>query len=136
MSNLRPGLKMSPWPGCWRRCSRGNLENPVKVKVFDKLKARVYIFAKDAEAGITLNFEKGKLTVYGGQEGQPELAITTDATTLLELANINIKAGMPWYFDETGRSILRKLLKKELKIKGMYAHPLKLTAVTKVMSLN
>ena len=43
---------------------------------------------------------------------------------------------MPWYFDETGRSILRKLLKKELKIKGMYAHPLKLTAVTKVMSLN
>jgi hypothetical protein len=133
---LAPGAEDVPMAGMLAEMLKGNLENPVKVKVFNKLKARVYIFAEDAEAGITLNFEKGRLTVYGGQEGQPDLAITTDATTLLELANINIKAGMPWYFDETGRSILRKLFKKELKIKGMYAHLLKLTAVTKVMSLN
>ena len=133
---LAPGAEDVPMAGMLAEMLRGNLDNPAKVKVFNRLKARVYIYAADAEAGITLNFEKGRLTVYGGEEGQPDLAITTDATTLLELANINIKAGMPWYFDETGKSILKKLFKKELKIKGMYAHPLKLTAVTKVMSLN
>jgi hypothetical protein len=76
------------------------------------------------------------LTVHGGEEGKPDLSIITDANTLLELANISIKMGLPYYFDETGRAVVKKLLKRELKIKGMFTHLGALTKLTKVMSLN
>jgi hypothetical protein len=113
-----------------------NLEKPEKMKDFNKLKSRVFIKAEDAETEITMLFDKGSLTVYGGMEGKPDIAITTDAATLLDLANINIKFGMPYYFDETGRTIVMKLLKRELKIKGMFLHLGALTRLTKIMSLN
>jgi hypothetical protein len=113
-----------------------NLEKPEKMKDFNKLKSRVFIKAEDAETEITMLFDKGSLTVYGGMEGKPDIAITTDAATLLDLANINIKFGMPYYFDETGRAIVMKLLKRELKIKGMFIHLGALTRLTKIMSLN
>jgi hypothetical protein len=115
---------------------KANLEKPEKQKDFNKLKARVYINAKDAEAEMTMVFDKGSLTVYGGKEGKPDIAIITDAATLLDLANINIKFGMPYYFDETGMAVVKKLLKRELQIKGMFTHYFALNRLTKIMSLN
>jgi hypothetical protein len=113
-----------------------NLEKPEKMKDFNKLKARVFINATDAEAEITMVFDKGSLTVYGGKEGKPDISIITDAATLLDLANINIKFGMPYYFDEAGMAVVKKLLKRELKLKGMFTHYFALNRLTKIMSLN
>ena len=113
-----------------------NLEKPEKLKDFNKLKARVYINAKDAETEMTMVFDRGSLTVYGGKEGAPDISIITDAATLLDLANINIKFGMPYYFDETGMAVVKKLLKRELQIKGMFTHYFALNRLTKIMSLN
>lgn len=115
---------------------KANLEKPEKLKDFNKLKARVYIHAVDAETEITMDFDRGSLTVYGGKEGSPDISIETDAATLLDLANINIKYGMPWYFDETGMAVVKKLLRKELRIKGMFTRLGALTRLTKIMSLN
>lgn len=113
-----------------------NLEKPEKLKDFKKLKARVYICAEDAETEITMVFDRGSLTVYGGKEGKPDISIVTDAASLLDLANMNIKFGMPWYFDEVGMGVVKKLLKRELKIKGMFTHLIALTLLSKIMSLN
>ncbi len=115
---------------------KANLEKPEKLKDFNKLKARVHINAKDADTEMTMVFDKGVMTVYGGKEGNPDISIVTDAATLLDLANINIKLGMPYYFDETGMAVVKKLLKRELKIKGMFLHLGALTRLTKIMSLN
>ncbi len=114
---------------------KANLEKPEKLKDFNKLKARVYIHAVDAETEITMDFNRGSLTVYGGKEGKPDLSIETDAASLLDLANLKIKYGMPWYFDETGMGVVKKLLKRELKIKGMVTHLGDLTRLSKIMSL-
>jgi len=134
--SLAPSAEEVPMAGMLADMLKANLEKPEKLKDFNNLKARVYLYAKDADAGITMDFDKGKLVVYGGEEGKPDISITTDAATLLELANINIKFGMPNYFDKTGREIVKKLLKRELKIKGMFTHLGALTKVTKIMSLN
>lgn len=115
---------------------KANLEKPEKLKDFNRLKARVYIHAVDAETEITMDFDRGSLTVYGGKEGKPDLSIETDASSLLDLANLKIKYGMPWYFDETGLGVVKKLLRRELKIKGMFAHLGALTRLSKIMSLN
>jgi hypothetical protein len=115
---------------------RTNLQNkPEREKDFNSLQGNIYIRAEDADVDITLAFEKGKLTVHGGKVGKPKVSIVTDSETLLNLANISIKMGLPYYFDETGRAIIRKLLKRELKLKGLVTHPLALTRLTKIMSV-
>lgn len=134
--SLGPGAEDVPMAGMLADMLAANLEKPEKLKDFNKLKARVLINAEDAEAKITMEFSGDKLVVYGGEVGKPNISIATDAATLLDLANINIKFGMPYYFDETGMAVVKKLLKRELKIKGMFTHLVALTRLTKIMSLN
>ena len=114
-----------------------NLKNkPERLKDFDKLKGTIWITAEDADVYMTMDFDRGSLVVHSGKVGRPMLQISTDSTTLMNLANINIKFGMPNYFDETGRMVVKKLMKKELKIKGMFTHIMALTYMTKIMSVN
>ena len=134
--SLGPGAEEVPLAGMLAEMLKPNLEKPEKRKDFQKLKARVLLHAEDAEAKVTMDFDHGKLVIYGGEVGKPDIAITTDSNTLLELANLKIKYGLPWYFDETGLGVVKKLLKRELKIKGMITHLGALTRLTKVMSLN
>jgi hypothetical protein len=115
---------------------RINLETkPEKLKDFYALRARVYIQAVDAEVEITLDFVRGKLTVYSGKTEKPQISIITDSSTLLDLTNIQIKGGMPNFFDQTGREVTRKLLRGELKIKGLVSRLLSLIRLTKVLSV-
>ena len=114
-----------------------NLTNkPERLKDFNKLKGTIWINATDAEVDMSMAFNRGNLVVHDGKVGKPILVIATDSATLLDLANINIKMGMPNYFDETGRMVIKKLLGRELKIKGMFAHTMALTHLTKIMSVN
>lgn len=133
---LAPGAEEVALAGMLSDMIQANLERPEKLKDFNKLKARVFINAVDADIMLTMDFNRGTLTFYSGKEGMPDLSIETDAATLLDLANINIKYGMPWYFDEKGMEVVKKLLKRELKIKGLLLHPVALTRLTKVISLN
>jgi hypothetical protein len=59
-----------------------------------------------------------------------------DHGVILQLSLINICLGLPNYFDKTGRDILKNLLVGKLKIEGMLNHPLQLTHLTKVFSIN
>jgi hypothetical protein len=137
-----PDIKMAPGAGEAGMASmladmiKTNLKNkPERVKDFNKLNGIIWITADDADTDMTMDFDGGSLTVSSGKVGKPMLAISTDSSTLMDLANINIKFGMPYYFDETGRMVIKKLLKKELKIKGMFTHTMALTHMTKIMSV-
>jgi hypothetical protein len=114
-----------------------NLEQkPHKLGSFRALHSNVVIAASDIEITITLAFQSGKLTIYNGIVGKADLKIVTDHDVILELSLINICMGLPNYFDKTGRDILKKLLLGNLKIEGMLKHPLQLTHLTKIFSVN
>jgi hypothetical protein len=53
----------------------------------------------------------------------------------MSLNAITIKFGLPYYFNEAGMTVLKQLAKGELKIKGMFMHPILLTRLTKIMSV-
>lgn len=115
---------------------KGNmLEKPMRENDFNALNGTIYMNAEDAEVDMTLAFDKGNLTVYNGKVGKPHIGITTDSITMLDLANITIKFGLPWYLDATGRAVVGKLLTGKLKIKGLITHPIKLTRFTRLMSV-
>ena len=116
---------------------RQNLEQkPHKLSNFQALKSNVVIVASDLEITITLAFQSGKLTIYNGIDGEADLKIVTNHDVILELGLINICLGLPNYFDKTGRDILKNLLLGKLRIEGMFKHPLQLTHLTKIFSVN
>lgn len=115
---------------------KGNLEEkPKREKDFNALNGSIYMQAEDAEVDMTLIFKKGSLEVHNGKVGKPKISIVTDSGTMLDLANISVKFGLPYYFDATGREVIAKLVTGKLKIKGLVSHPIKLTRFTKLMSV-
>jgi len=133
---LAPGSEDVPMALLLFQMLSENLDRPEKLKDFNGLGATVHILVKDVGAEVTMVFDKGSLTFHGGKPTRPDLSIETDSETLLDLANISVKFGLPFYFDKVGMGILKKLAKRELKIKGMFAHPMALIKLSKIMSIN
>jgi len=133
---LAPGAEEIELAGMLAQMLEVSLERPEKEKVFNNLKARVFMYISDMDLGMTMDFDRGKLVVHGEKVGKPDISIVTDSETLLELIYINILFGVPNFFDETGRGLVKKLIKGDLKIKGMFTHVITLIKVTRVISLN
>jgi hypothetical protein len=116
---------------------RQNLEQkPHKLSSFEVLNLNVVIVARDIDITVTLAFRRGQLTLYNGIVGKTDLKIIADHDAILTLSLIKVFMGLPNYLDRTGRDILRKLLLGNLKIEGLLKHPLQLTCLTKVFSVN
>ena len=116
---------------------RQNLEQkPQKLSSFEALDSNVVMVARDIDITITLDFKRGELKIYDGIVGDADLKIIADHDAILELSLINIRMGLPNYFDKTGRNVLKKLLVGDLKINGLLRHPLQLTHLTKIFSVN
>jgi hypothetical protein len=116
--------------------SQNLVQKPQKLSSFGALKSNVVIVAKDIDITITLAFKRGKLNIYDGVVGDADLKIIADHDAILELSLINVCMGLPNYFDKTGRNVLKKVLLGDLKIKGLLRHPLQLTHLTKIFSVN
>jgi hypothetical protein len=116
---------------------RQNLEQrPQKLSSFETLHSNVVIMARDIDITVSLAFRKGELTIYNGIVGEADLTIVADHDAILDLTLINIFLGLPNYFDKVGRGILKKLLLGNLRIKGLLKHPIQLTHLTKLFSVN
>lgn len=115
---------------------RQNIERmPEKINDLQRLNTTVSLLANDIDVSVLLRFQNGQLIIDGNISEEPEIKITTDSETILDLSRIRIVGGLPYYFDETGRGIIKKLLSGRLKIRGLFAHPIKLTRLTRIMSV-
>lgn len=115
---------------------KGNLKNNAeRENDFNALNGSIFLRAEDSDVDMTMAFNKGSLTVYSGKVGNPKISIVTDSMTLLDLANLRILFGLPFYFDKVGLSVVLKLLTLKLKIKGLITHHIMLIRFTKLMSV-
>jgi hypothetical protein len=114
----------------------GNVEkSAAKQKVYGKIKGVAAINLPDIEAAVTLIFEEGKLIIEPGIVHNPVIVITTSSDLATDLNMLNIRFGLPYYFDEAGRRVLGHIIHGSLKIKGMLNHPVLLTRLTIIMSV-
>lgn len=115
---------------------RQNLDqNPSKIKIFNSLKARILIEARDIQTAVGLEFKQGELTISGNTMVQPDLHIIADSATVLDLCLLKIKFGLPYFFDANGFNVLKKLITRQLIIKGMFCHFPTLVKLTKLFSV-
>lgn len=114
----------------------GNLQQrPEKRTTFNRLHGDVALNLPDIEAAITLIFTGGRCRIEPGIQGRPDLIIHSSSEKIISLTGIHIRFGLPYYFDEAGLNVLKQLWKGELKIQGLFAHPILLTGFTKIMSV-
>ncbi|MFZ3089645.1 MAG: hypothetical protein WA240_03385 [Nitrospirota bacterium] len=115
---------------------RQNIERrPEKINDLQRLNTTVSLSANDIDVSVLLRFQNGRLIIDNKTQEDAEIEIATDSETILELSRIKIIGRLPYYFDETGRGIIKKLLSGRLKIRGLFAHPIKLTRLTRIMSV-
>jgi hypothetical protein len=116
---------------------RQNLEQkPEKIKDFNALDAKVLIEARDVQIVVGLEFKQGKLIISKNSTIKPNLHIISDSTTVLDLCLIKIKFGQPYFFDANGFKILKKILARQLLIRGLLSYFFLLVRLTKIVSLN
>jgi hypothetical protein len=116
---------------------RQNLEqNPRKEPDFGKLDAVIAVEVPDVEVAVTLEFLRGSLVVHGGLADSPQLLIQAGARNLLALPLVRIWARMPNILSSDSRILRNGLLSGEVKIRGMFRHPLKLLRFTRLISVN
>lgn len=122
-----------------------NLEaKPHKKKDFSALNGNVAIVADDADVALTLRFERGKLTIFNGIVGIPDITIRGQSDTILALSNMPLSTPLalplPDPRDKEGvatvKSLLTAMRSGQLHIYGLLFHTPLLLRLTRIMSIN
>ncbi len=115
--------------------SQNMANHPERLKDVAALDGNIVIAAPDIDVRLTLACRDGRITVYDGERPPYKLRIETNSDNILKLSTLKIKAGLPYYFDRTGREVLALLFRGKLRIEGLFKHPLLLTHITKLFSV-
>lgn len=117
-----------------------------KRRDFDFMSSTFGVVAPDAEVTVTLRFDHGRCTLYDGLRHEPDLVITADSGRIPELSLLSMRYGLPWLLDDAGKSFVRALLKREIKIDGFIRIPptplrtakaaVDLVLLTRILSVN
>ena len=107
-----------------------------KGRVFSRMKGTVGLEASDADVKVTLAFDRGRCVVHDGLLGGTGARVSADSDSIIELSNVKLVGGLPYLFDATGRGVVRKALRGEVKIRGLLRHPVTLTRLAIVLSVN
>jgi hypothetical protein len=114
----------------------GNLAaHPERETLLSK-RATFAIRASDVGVAASVRLLPVAVTVRNGLVGTPNIVIETDSETLVGLANVPLRFGLPDITRKEGRDLIRKLLGRQLKVKGMFAHPARLARLNKLLASN
>ncbi|MEE9911543.1 MAG: hypothetical protein K4571_07445 [Deltaproteobacteria bacterium] len=114
----------------------GNIEkSEAKYAAYQKMRGIAAIDLPDIEAAVSLHFRSGSLTIEAGVSPDASIVIRTSSDNVMDLNALNIRWGLPCYFDEAGRKVLGLLFGGKIKIKGLLTHPVLLTRLTTIMSV-
>ena len=100
----------------------------------------VRLTASDAaiEATVTLS-SAGVAVANGPAKGRggrrPHLVIAADAYDLIELAGAPLRFGFPDVLHPQGRSVIRRIVTRHVRVSGMVRHPIRLSRFTRLLSV-
>ena len=113
-----------------------NLDQHSKKRTdFFKLKIKIGLTVRDADIAITLDFNKGRLTIYPGILDGCHIFIEAESDVIMALSNQTIQWGLPYYFDDVGKEIFSAIKTKRLAVKGMLFHFPSMMRFSRIMSV-
>ena len=122
---------------------RQNLEaKPEKKRDFKALKGAVAIVVDDAGVALTLRFSRGRLTIFDGISGIPDVTLRGSSDIILSLSNIPLVTPLrlPIPTDRAGVDVIQSIVKAirggTLRIYGLFFHTPLLMRLTRVVSIH
>jgi hypothetical protein len=113
-----------------------NIEkSEMKYATYKKMRGIAVIDLPDIETAISLHFNKGSLTIEPGVSPDALILVRTSSDKVMDLNVLNIRWGLPYYFNEAGRKVLGLIFSGKIKIKGLLTHPVLLTHLTIILSV-
>ena len=82
----------------------------------------VAIEAVDAGVAVSLRTSDGTILVTDGRDPDARVVVSGSSTKLLELAGAPLRFGLPDAFTRDGRSLIRDLLARRIRVKGLISH--------------
>lgn len=96
--------------------------------------ASVTIEAPDAGVAVALRFGAGRAIVGGALDPRPDVHVCADAHDLLFLPSTPLRLGFPDPFTRAGRVMLRLVLTRRVRIRGMMRHPIVTSRLARLLS--
>jgi hypothetical protein len=98
--------------------------------------AVVLLTATDAAIEATVTVSNAGVAVSNGSAGRrPHLVLAADAYDLIELAGAPLRFGFPDVMDPQGRSVIRRIVTRHVRVSGMVRHPIRLSRFTRLLSV-
>jgi hypothetical protein len=106
--------------------------------------AVVRLTASDAGIEATVTLSSAGVDVANGPSNgpakgrggrRPHLIIAADAYDLIELAGAPLRFGFPDVLHPGGRSVLRRIATRRVRVSGMLLHPIRLSRFTRLLSV-
>jgi hypothetical protein len=97
----------------------------------------VRLWASDAGMEATITLSTGGVGVSNGPPAgrPPHIAITAEAYDLIELAGAPLRFGFPDVVHTKGRSVIRRIATRHVRVSGMLSHPIRLSRFTRLLSV-
>ena len=100
----------------------------------------VHLTASDAEIEATVTLSSAGVDVANGPARRrggrrPHLVLAADAYDLIELAGAPLRFGFPDVVHPRGRSVLRRIVTRHVRVSGMLLHPIRLSRFTRLLSV-
>ncbi|HEX2030546.1 MAG TPA: hypothetical protein VHL78_03980 [Actinomycetota bacterium] len=97
--------------------------------------ATVHVVAPDADTSVSIRLRAGEVIVANGARGRPDVVVSADSETLIELSSVPLRLGFPDATTRAGRAIARKLLRRELRVKGLVTSPDVVARLNRLLSV-
>ena len=114
------------------------IDHPAKKQTFLKMAGRIVIQALDIGVSLTLVFARGRLTVYDGVVGVPDVVVRapSEEITYLSLVELEPRFGLPDPRGENTRHVMQASRDGRIEVRGLLPNLLTMLRLTKVMSVN
>lgn len=93
------------------------------------------IVTTDVDVAVSIRLGGGRAIIRNGVVGRPHILVTTDSETLIGLSSVPLKFGLPDAMTKEGREVNKKLLKGQLKVKGLFLNPRRLARLNKLLAV-
>ncbi|HVL90745.1 MAG TPA: hypothetical protein VM841_10980 [Actinomycetota bacterium] len=108
--------------------------HPERAKLLENVSGTINVKAIDAGVAVGLEFAANRFNVFAKPFRRAGLEIITDSGTLMELTAVPLWKGQPDVRTPEGRTVLRKMVRRDLRIKGAVAHPMLLNRLQRLLS--
>lgn len=108
--------------------------HPARARLLRR--AVIDLVALDADVAVSIAIGHDDIRVANGlADGRADVRVTTDSLSLVELAGAPLRFGFPDVFHPEGRVVVRKILERQIRIEGLLRHPLRLSRITRLLSV-